>query len=456
MEQINHLVVLMMENRSFDHVLGALALQGRTDIDGISDPLRTNPDPNGTAVTQWCMDKAAFAYNVPHLRQNALEQYDGGKLDGFVKAYADQNPRATDWTIPMGYYTGYTFPVLYSLASTFTVCDAWFSSMLSSTWPNRKYFHSGQRDQDDDTQVLPAFPGFGTTPLYKALEATADPERSGHNLTWKSYFSDLPFLAFWYAFAATHLSNFETIDKFADDCMSQSLPHVSILDPPFTLADDHPPHNPQLGEKFIGLVVDALTTSPSWEDTLLLILFDEHGGFFDHVEPPQPTVPGKWNDAPLGLRVPAIVVSPFSTKSSHITYEHTSFMKTVNERWGVDFPAKTYDSRWTGAQSIWSTLSQTQPLPNGVYTGTERADPIASLNWATGVYNRLSDELARFEGLLDRIFVLPELKGLDNRAKLYASLSLFEHKVVTQKRMHAATAATSSTPATEQSFRATP
>jgi phospholipase C len=82
-------------------------------------------------------------------------------------------------------------------------------------------------------------------------------------LTWKSYFSDLPFLAFWYAFAATHLLNFATIDQFADDGMARSLPHVSILDPPFTLADDHPPHNPALGEKFIGLVVDALTTSPA-------------------------------------------------------------------------------------------------------------------------------------------------------------------------------------------------
>lgn len=438
MEQINHLVVLMMENRSFDHVLGALCLSGRGDIDGITDPKKTNPAPDGPPVAQWCMDGAPFGYSLPHLRADAVEQYDNGTLDGFVRAYAAQNPKDRNWNIPMGYYTGKTFPVLYALASKFTVCDAWFSSMLSSTWPNRKYFHSGQRDKDDDTETLPTFPGFGTTPLYRALETTPDPVRSGHNLTWKSYFSDLPFLGFWYAFAATHLSNFVTIEQFAEDCMSRSLPHVSILDPPFTLADDHPPHNPALGEKFIGLVADALTTSPSWQDTLLLILYDEHGGFFDHVVPPPPRVPGKWGDTPFGFRVPALIVSPFSSPVSHVTYEHTSFMKSVHERWNVQFPPDIYDVRWAEAPSIWSTLARNEPLPTGIYTGVDRADSIASLNWATGIYDRLRDDFRGFERLLDRIFVLPELKSLDNRADVFQTLSRFEHKVVTQKRMYVA------------------
>ncbi len=131
MELINHLVVLMMENRSFDHVLGALSLPGRSHINGISDPLETNPAPDGSAVPQWCMDGAPFTYNVPHLRRDAVEQYDGGGMDGFVKAYAMENPGDSHWNIPMGYYTAKTFPVLYALASKFTVCDAWFSSMLT-------------------------------------------------------------------------------------------------------------------------------------------------------------------------------------------------------------------------------------------------------------------------------------------------------------------------------------
>jgi len=219
------------------------------------------------------------------------------------------------------------------------------------------------------------------------------------------------------------------------------LPHVSVLDPPFTLADDHPPHNPALGEKFIGLVVDALTTSPSWHDTALLIVYDEHGGFYDHVPPPNPIAPGKWGDAPYGFRVPALLVSPFSRKPSHLTYDHTSFMKSVHERWGVGFPAEIYDVRWSAAESIWSALDNAEPLPQGLYTGVGRADDVGSLNWATGIYDRLADDFLRFEALLDRIFVLPELKELDNRPNVFASLSLFEHKVVTQKRMYVASSA---------------
>lgn len=152
--------------------------------------------------------------------------------------------------------------------------------------------------------------------------------------------------------------------------------------------------------------------------------------------PPAPAVPGKWGDTPLGYRVPALVISPSSSNVSHINYEHTSFMKTVSERWGVSFPDETYDVRWASAQSIWSTLTETNGLPTGISTGVDRADNIASLNWATGIYDRLGDDFQRFEGLLDRIFVLPELKALDNRADVFRSL--FEHKVVTQKRMHVA------------------
>jgi hypothetical protein len=246
-------------------------------------------------------------------------------------------------------------------------------------------------------------------------------------------------LAFWYEFAATHLANFATIEHFAEDCMAKSLPQVSIIDPPFTLADDHPPHDPKLGEKFIGLVVDALTTSPSWPETVLLILYDEHGGFYDHVAPPKPRVIGKFGDDPLGFRVPALIVSPLSTKTSHVTFDHTSFMKSIQERWSVEFPPETYDTRWTGSASIWSALTAAEALPTGIYTGVvERTDAVAALNWATGIYNRLSDDFRRFEGLLDRIFVLPELKALDNRPEVFHSLSLFEHKVVTQKRMYVA------------------
>ena len=439
MNPINHLVVLMMENRSFDHVLGSLQLSGRDDVDGISKPYRSNPTENAE-IEQSCLDGVSPKYDLPHGRSDVLAQYDDGAMDGFVRSYVATG-KSVDPRIPMGFYTKQTLPVLYALADKFTVCDRWFSSMLSSTWPNRKYFHSGTRDQDDDTQTLPSFPGFRTTPIYKALEETPDPTRPGQGLTWKNYFADMPFLAFWYAFAATHNSNFDSILAFAEDCACGALPHVAVVDPPFGLADDHPPHDPALGEKFIGLVVDALTTSKSWHDTALLIVFDEHGGFYDHVVPDVPKIANKWKDTPYGFRVPALLISPYTSGRRCIStvFDHTSFMKSLHERWGVEFPAVEYDVRWTVANSIWAAFDfQADPLGVGIYTGVTRDDSVAALNWASGVYDRLQDDTQRFEQFLDRIFVLPELKALDRRAALFDTLNAFEHHVITQKRMFGA------------------
>ena len=438
MKDINHLVVLMMENRSFDHVLGALTLQGRNDIDGITKPFKSNPGPSGS-VEQWGITKGySYRYDVPHDIDAVAMQYADGKMDGFVMAMHKHG--TGDAKVPMGYYDENTFPVLYALAKKFTVCDRWFSSVLSSTWPNRKYFHSGTCDADDDTQLLPAFPGFNTTPIYEAIEQTEDIDHPNHRLTWKSYVSDMPFLAFWYKFAFAHLSNFASILDFARDCAAGTLPHVSVVDPPFQIAEDHPPHNPMLGEKFIGLVVDALTTSQSWHDTALLIVYDEHGGFYDHVLPENLKVQDQWKGATYGFRVPAIIVSPYSGGRTclHDTFDHTSFMKSIHERWGVEFPEILYGPRWKQANSIWTACEGQDALGQGLYTGVEREDVVAALNWATGIYERLSDEPRRFEHLLERIFVLPELKALDRRAALFDTLNAFEHHVVTQKRMYSA------------------
>ena len=338
----------------------------------------------------------------------------------------------------MGYYTEKTLPVLYSLAKEFSVCDMWFASMLSSTWPNRKYLHSGRRDGDDDTQIFPGLKGFQTTPIYQFVEAAAD-ARNGNPLTWKSYFSDLPFLAFWYGFAARHaLHNFATVESFVDDCREDTLPALSIVDPPFTIADDHPPHDPALGEKFIGLIVDALTHSPAWDKSALIVLYDECGGFFDHVPPPKSAVPNDIDDN-LGFRVPAIVVSPYARRgvASHTLHDHTSFIKSLQELWRFDLAAtgNQFGVRWPQANSFWDALDFTQqPLPRGTYTGDPT--PLAKINWASGIRERLDSPLGRFEALLERIFVLPELKLLDRRADVYDTLGKMEDNVVTLKRMH--------------------
>lgn len=447
---IEHVILLCMENRSFDHFLGALSLDppGRKDVDGLGSPLFSIPDSNDKPVESWPIEQADPRVppefpDVPHGRQDMLANFNDGKNDGFVKTYqklhaTDDPPLGADQQkIPMGYYTEKTLPVLYALAEKFTVCDKWFSSMLSSTWPNRKYLHSGKRDDDDDTQIFPGIKGFQTTPIYAFLEQQLDAQKNA--LTWKSYFSDLPFLAFWYGFAARHaLHNFATIESFVDDCREDTLPSVSIVDPPFTLADDHPPHDPALGEKFIGLIVDALTHSPAWDKSVLVILYDEAGGFFDHVPPPPSGVPGD-TDPNLGFRVPAIIVSPYarSGQTSHTLYDHTAFIKSLQELF--DLPLATtgteFGVRWPHANSFLDALNfSQQPLPRDTYTGDPL--PLAQINWASGIRERLDSPLGKFEALLERIFVLPELKVLDRRADVYDTLGKMEDKVVTLKRMH--------------------
>jgi phospholipase C len=438
--KIEHLVIVMKENRSFDHYLGSLSLlEGRKDVEGLTQPLPTLFDKNHKPFQPWNMDDAPFAVpDPPHGFQPAHADFNNGANDGFVQQYQKANPKANP-AIPMGYYTRKTLPALYALADNFTLCDHWFSSVLSSTWPNRKYLHSGCRDLDKETETLPAFPGFKTTPVWNFLEDQINPDDDG-KMTWKSYFTDVPALSFWYPFAAKHaLSNFRTVLQFAEDCFADTLPTISIVDPAFSVADDHPAHDPRLGQKWLALVIDALTNSDSWHHTALVLLYDENGGFYDHVPPP-PAAVAKPKEIPeddrLGFRVPAVVVSPYPVKGKAVktVFDHTSILKSISVRWGLDFDEKIFGSRWKTMPDIWQScfdFSQA-PLPMGTYTGP----PFKELNFATGVYERLVGPPHDFRDLLERVFHLPELKPLDRRALVYDALALLENRVISMKRMN--------------------
>ncbi|HLW61176.1 MAG TPA: alkaline phosphatase family protein [bacterium] len=438
---IKHLVVLMMENRSFDHYLGSLTLEGRTDIEGLPNPLPVVKNRAGQEVQSWQMDAGSPPVlevpDPPHGWKNAHADWNDGKNDGFVLQYESQyegHIPAVDIRIPMGFYTRKTLPVLYALADQFTICDHWFGSVLSSTWPNRKYLHSGKRDQDNDTQTVPPFPGFETVPVYNVLEDRPNPDVPGGRLTWKCYFTDLPFLAFWYKFAAYHaVTNFTHVAEFVTDCREDRLPTVSIIDPAFSLADDHPAHNPRLGEKFIGLIVDALTHSESWRTSALVILYDENGGFYDHIAPPAAFEPPPTDDTPLGFRVPALVISPYPKgPSCHTVFDHTAIIKSINTRWNVPLGAD-FGPRWKLMPDIWSECFNfaKNPLPMGTYTG----DPITDLTWGTGIHDRITKPADILEGFFERIFVLPELKALDRRAQVFDTLTALEQSVISLKRI---------------------
>jgi phospholipase C len=370
MEQIQHFVLVMMENRSFDHYLGALNLppENRIDVEGLGRgglPVNRhlNDPPDDTGVPIWPLDNIRLEFfDPPHEWPEVRRQWNEGKLDGFVSAYeafhqrtiADRPPppNASPLTgiappappdlrqmarVVMGYYTRKTLPVLYALADQFAVFDHWHSSFLGSTHPNR-VFAMGGYSGDVVTTTWKTVVRHKPPPIWGAWET-----RRGVSggITWKTYKlpSEISMFALWPGFASGHDANAGTLRDFVADCKADRLPQVAIVEPPYSSADDHPTHDPRRGQQFLGYVLDALRSSPSWKSTAFILTYDEHGGFFDHVAPPVTPEGGGEPWDVLGIRVPTIVASPFTPRSVvSETFEHTSILRTIAERWDLDLP----------------------------------------------------------------------------------------------------------------------
>jgi phospholipase C len=369
MLDIKHILLMMMENRSFDHYLGALTLEGRSDVDGISDPSTIrNPSGEGPNIPMSRLEGPSGPIEIndkpfrdpPHEYEEVLTQVNGGAMDGFVKAYEKKHKRhksdpADRARHVMGYYTRQTLPVLYALADEFVVCDRWFSSFAGSTWPNRVYALAGDADQLIGT-------GFKWLPRWNAYRYPDPPFVSewGTEMarSWRAYSArpeqDSVF-ALWRIGPVYRGGRGKSLENFAADCQSGKLPRLGIIEPDYAISDDHPPHNPLRGQQVISTVVKALLSSPSWYQTLLVITYDEHGGFYDHVPPP----PGPEGRQPphdrLGVRVPTIVLSPYTPQRgvARQPFDHTSWLKTVAERWGYRVPGKRASSM--EINSLWNT-----------------------------------------------------------------------------------------------------
>ena len=383
MEQIRHFVLLMMENRSFDHYLGALTLapEARGDIEGLVGGLPVNrhigDPPTDTGVPPWPLDNVKLQFfDPPHESPEVRQQWDEGKMDGFVEAYERFHARSTYPTplyaspllgtappappdirqmtrVVMGYYTRQTLPVLYALADQFAVFDHWHSSFLGSTHPNRIFAMAGHSGDVITTTWKTAF-RHKPPPIWGGWERKGGSTRG---ITWKAYKlpSELSMFALWPGFASEHEANGASLRDFVADCTADRLPDVAIVEPPYSSADDHPTHDPRRGQQFIGFVVDALLRSPSWKSTAMVLTYDEHGGFFDHVPPPASPerAAAPWDV--LGLRVPTIVLSPFTPRMVvSETFEHTSVLKTIAERWELDIPAEA-GPRLPLVKSLWES-----------------------------------------------------------------------------------------------------
>jgi phospholipase C len=372
---VEHIVIVMMENRSFDHFLGWLpGADGRQDLAYLSADGNVYPNYPLAPDFQGC------GYSDPdHSWEGWLVQHNGGKMDGFLQrpTAPTDNPGvtlATANTFPVGYYTNRDrdgrpkpvpdLPVLGALAEHYTVLDRYFCSFAGETFPNRFYQHAARTDRDHNSAVVSTLPS-----IWDRLSPI--PNTQGIP-TGGYFFRDLPFLAlwgvtyfpFWHPFAAGDgrgLGVPITTLPFLDMVHQGLLPNVSFVDPAFdteakrTSADDRPPADIRLGERFIADTYHALASAGYLDNTVLMITFDEWGGFYDHVSPPHviddtnPADVGHSGDSTptggrlmpdytqLGFRVPAMVVSNLAERGvvHHGPFEHTSTLKLIESTFGL-------------------------------------------------------------------------------------------------------------------------
>jgi phospholipase C len=331
---IETVILVMMENRSFDHYFGSLSLVEGRPVDGLVPGL-SNPDPNGTPISPFRLDLRCVA-DPPHSWRRSRSQVNVGANDGFVREYHDSllddgfpPERAPD---VMGYHDRTQLPLFYALADEFALCDRWFCSVLGPTWPNRMFLHSAQsngRINNDFPEDL--INGFTWPTIWDRLNDAG--------LDWAGYFSDLSFLLLWGRLRDGRLAG---IEQFFDDARSGRLPSVCSVEPTFFGAaanDDHPPHDFERGQAFLSAVINAVAQGPQWSRSLIVVTYDEHGGFYDHVPPPtvEDERAAEGFDQ-LGVRVPGLVISPWARRGhvSSVVTEHSSVPAFVEWLYGLE------------------------------------------------------------------------------------------------------------------------
>ncbi len=346
LQSIKHVVVFMQENRSADTYLGQLnTLQPAYE----AEPATGNPNPIGPGtIVPFHKTTLCESSDLNHSWNGEHQGWDNGAMDGFTAANdsssANADPSDPTGSRTMGYYTQADLPYYYSLYSTFATGDRYFQSVLGPTYPNRFYLYAGTsfgHIQNDN----PPSGGFPNKTIFELL--------GNAHVSWKIYASQIPFgaeFAYVRQHAARHVT---TIDRYYSDAQHGRLPAVSFVDPIFASGvnaetDEHPPSNVQVGQSFAYSIVNALERSRDWKSSALFLTYDENGGFYDHVPPPaavppdaippmlQPgdTVAG-FNQ--LGMRVPVVVVSPFSKPHSvsHVVHDHTSITRFIETRFNL-------------------------------------------------------------------------------------------------------------------------
>jgi phospholipase C len=348
---VEHLILVMQENRTFDHYFSSLTVPGQT-VDG-APATASNPNPTkpGAAIarfhqTAFCFDNPAESWDEVHREVN------GGAMDGFtVEAGLESPVNDPTGSRVMGYYDETDLPFYYALARSFAISDRHFASVLANSWTNRLFYMAGTSygvtsnvmpDQEDaDGTVYPN--------LFTRLNDAG--------VTWNFYVQDFPTLAILGETWAKNISHVQPFEQFFTDAAAGQLASVTFVEGTDMMGgvspDEDPPADYQVGQAMVARIVASTMTSPHWPDAALFLTYDEQGGFYDHVPPPAACVP---DDIPpqidaggvvaaydsYGLRVPLMVISPYAKRGyvSHQVTDHTSILRFVSAKFGL--PALTH------------------------------------------------------------------------------------------------------------------
>lgn len=354
---IRHVVLLMLENRSFDQMLGLL--QGQLPLDGVppGPPTRSNTH-DGHRYDQRVGAVRKVDPDPPHEFRYVKEALGNGNA-GFVASYARKHPGSSvaQRQQVMSCYAPDELLSLHTLARSFVVCDAWHCSVPGPTWPNRLFAMSGTSLGRLD---MPA--GLFQPNLHRYRQPSVFRRLAEANRRYRIYFGDFPLALLLEdqrrPRAGTHYARLGDFAKHAKK-PEPEFPEFVFIEPDYLWPganDDHPPHDVQRGQSLMADVYDAIRANPAlWESTLLVVTYDEHGGFYDHVVPAAGDTiapdasPGEHDFGfdQLGVRVPAVLVSPWLDPGVlHDRFGHTSLLRMLQDLWGIgDLGKRAADAR---------------------------------------------------------------------------------------------------------------
>jgi phospholipase C len=329
---VDHVIVLMMENRSFDHYFGWVTdTKDQVFVDHPDDP--SHPNHGNLVATHRLVPGDYRGCGHP----DPSHSWSGGRLQlaqGFLTGRNDE--------FAVGYYDEGDLDFYTALAREFTLCDDYYCSVMGPTFPNREYMHSAQSGGLKDNRLPNEVPGMETGFTWPTIWDLC----TVNDVPWGYYFVDLPAIGLW---GRKHAHGAHHVEHFFADLASGALPNVTFLDPGFTTGlrtDEHPYSDVRAGQAFVHNVVKSVVESPLWPRTALFINYDEWGGFYDHMLPPRASDvrathqdPAGANDfGQLGFRVPCTLVSPYARRGAlasevvgdpAVFFEHCSILRTI-------------------------------------------------------------------------------------------------------------------------------